>query len=120
MFRQSQGSFDILVNTWDRGRNTYSISSILTNATYVLYSNIPLYDIYQVDTSLNQVSFILPPATTKRIHTFVDVGGNLGGNPFVIQTTVPDTIVNETSVTLSTNYTSITVASNTTNRWLII
>jgi hypothetical protein len=97
----------------------YTVSPILTNSTYVLYSDVGEYDIYQIDTQLNSVNMILPLANNPRIHTFTDVGGNLSVNEMVIHATGGNVILNDTSVSISIDYTSLTLASNI-NKWLII
>jgi len=100
----------------------YTISSIITNSTYNIdYSND--YDVYQVDTSSNNITVILPEinnlTNNKRMYIISDVGGNLLNNHLIIQTSGSDTVANETSVTLTINYSSITLISNTNNVWII-
>lgn len=104
----------------------YTISSILTNSSYTLYSDVSEYDIYQVDTSSNTITITLPLISSltnnKRMHIFSDVGGNLINNELIIQTSGSDTIANNNSLTLNINYSSITLISNTSNTngiWII-
>ena len=95
----------------------YTISSILTNSSYTLYSTLSEFDIYQVDTSSNIITITLPLISSltnnKRMHIFSDVGGNLINNELIIQTSGSDTIANNNSITLNINYSSITLISNT-------
>lgn len=104
----------------------YTISNILTNNQYELYTNINEYDIYQLDTSDNSITIILPEITSlinnKRKFVFADVGGNLNTNNIIIQTPngSQNKIANNNSITMNINYSSITLISNTINNWIII
>ena len=108
------------------GPNTftdYTISGILTDSTYTLYSGISVFDVYQFNTSSNQITVTLPLISSltnnKRTHIFSDVGGNLTNNPIIIQTSGSDTIANENNIILNINYSSITLISNTNGVWII-
>ena len=104
----------------------YTISTILTNQQYILYNDVSDCDIYQVDTSENIITIVLPEisslANQQRKHVFSDVGGKLNINHFIIETpeNSTNTIVGQNSVTLTINYSSITIISNTINNWIII
>ena len=101
----------------------YTISSILTNSSYTLYSDVSEFDIYQVDTTSNVITITLPLISNltnyKRMHIFSDVGGNLTNNEFIIQTSGSDIIANNNSITLNINYSSVTLISNTNGIWII-
>jgi hypothetical protein len=104
----------------------YTISTILTNQQYILYNDVSDCDIYQVDTSENIITIVLPEINSltnqQRKHVFSDVGGKLNINHLIIETSQnsTNTIVGENSVTLTINYSSITIISNTINNWIII
>ena len=104
----------------------YTISSILTNNQYILYNDVSDYDIYQVDTSENTITIVLPEISSltnqQRKHVFADVGGKLNINHLIIETpqNSTNTIVGENSITITINYSSITIISNTINNWIII
>ena len=112
--------------TGNNSNINYTISTILTNQQYVLYNDVSDCDIYQVDTSENIITIVLPEisslANQQRKHVFSDVGGKLNINHFIIETpqNSTNTIVGQNSVTLTINYSSITIISNTINNWIII
>lgn len=112
--------------TGNNSNINYTISTILTNQQYVLYNDVSDCDIYQVDTSENIITIVLPEisslANQQRKHIFSDVGGKLNINHFIIETpqNSTNTIVGENSLTLTINYSSITIISNTINNWIII
>ena len=112
--------------TGNNSNINYTISTILTNQQYVLYNDVSDCDIYQVDTSENIITIVLPEISTlanqQRKHVFSDVGGKLNINHFIIETpqNSTNTIVGENSLTLTINYSSITIISNTINNWIII
>ncbi len=103
--------------------NDYTISSILTNPTYTLYTDISDFDFYQVDTTNNEITIVLPLISSltnnKRIHTFSDVGGNLTTNSLKIQTSGTDIIAGTNELLANINYSSITVVSNTNGIWIV-
>ncbi len=106
----------------------YTISNILTNPIYTLYTTISDTDFYLINTSSNSITIILPQISSltnsKRIHIFSDVGGNLSKNNLIIQTVGTDTICGNSSITLNINYSSIQIAANGlvggTGKWLVI
>jgi hypothetical protein len=102
----------------------YTVSPEMTGPSYDLYSDIGIFDIYQINTIYNPINITLPSITSltnnKRIHTFTDVGGNLFEHTFTLLTDGVNTVANSTSVTLVVNYSSITVSSNCNDKWLII
>ena len=82
------------------------------------------YDVYQVDTSSNNITITLPEIANftngKRMYIISDVGGNLINNPLTIQRSgTSDTIAGDSSIILNINYSSITLISNTTDIWII-
>ena len=98
---------------------SYSISPVVTS-TQTLYSTIPNYDIYQINSSGGSFTMNLPSASSLRIHYFVDVGGSLSINPVTISTTGGDTITGTTSVLMNIDYQSLNVASSPPTNWLIL
>jgi len=114
-------------NTGPQGTNIYtdySISTILTDSTYTLYTDVADQDIYQVNTTSNSITITLPDISTltnnKRTHIFADVGGNLNNNALIIETSGSDLIAGTTSITLNIDYSSVTLISNTNGIWIII
>jgi hypothetical protein len=101
----------------------YSISSILTDSSYVMYSTVNDLDYYQMDSTSNTINITLPLITdltnNKRTHTFSDVGGNASSNNITISATGSDQIASSTSISINTDYSSITLTSNTIDRWMI-
>ena len=98
---------------------SYTLSPVVTS-TQTLYSTIGNYDIYQIDSSGGSFTINLSPASTKRIHYFVDVGGTLSAYPVTIATTGGDIIAGDTSVLMNIDYESINMAASPPNVWLII
>jgi hypothetical protein len=56
----------------------------------------------------------------KRIHCIVDSAGQLSNNNLIIAPTGTNTIGGQSSATISVDYSSVQIMSNTTNKWLII
>ena len=56
----------------------------------------------------------------KRIHNIVDSAGQLSNNNLIITPTPSDTIGGQSSATISVDYSSVQIMSNTTDKWLII
>lgn len=103
----------------------YSISAVLSSATYTnLYTTPGQFDIYQINTNANTVAITLPVISSitnnKRMHYFTDVGGNLNNNNFILNTSGGNTIAGTNSITANINYTTIQVASNGVDKWLIL
>lgn len=105
---------------------SYTVSPVLTSATYTnLYTQVGVYDVYQINTSSNAINITLPLiSSSKRSHIFADVGGNLISNNLTLSTQSPDTIANDTSLLLNINYSSVQIISNAnvggSSKWLII
>ena len=105
---------------------SYTVSPVLTSSTYTnLYTQVGVYDVYQLDTSSNSVNITLPfISSSKRSHIFADIGGKLISNNLTLSTQSPDTIANDTSLLLNINYSSVQIISNAnvggSSKWLII
>ncbi len=98
---------------------SFSIPTLTTDPNY--------YNIYQIDTSSAGIVITLPAISSldysgKREIYICDVGGNLGVNSLIVQTSGGDLIANSSSVVLVVNYSSIHLVSNYGNsvpsRWL--
>jgi hypothetical protein len=99
------------------GGTTFNIPSLTTDPNY--------YNVYQVDTTSGPITINLPLISSldnsqKRIHNIVDSAGQLSNNNLIIGTTGGDTIGGESSATISIDYSSVQIMSNTTDKWLII
>ncbi len=101
--------------------SNFSIPSLTSDPNY--------YNIYQIDTTSNSITVILPEISTldnsnKRDVYIVDIIGNLNENNLIIQTSGSDLINNTTSVIVVVNFSNIHLVSNygTTvpARWLIL
>jgi hypothetical protein len=105
---------------------SYTVSPVLTSSTYTnLYTQVGVYDVYQLDTSSNSINITLPLiSSSKRSHIFADIGGKLISNNLTLYTQSPDTIANDTSLLLNINYSSVQIISNAnvggSSKWLII
>jgi hypothetical protein len=55
-----------------------------------------------------------------RIHNIVDSAGQLSNNNLIITPAIPNTIGGESSATISVDYSSVQIMSNTNDKWLII
>lgn len=105
---------------------SYTVSPVLTSPTYTnLYTQVGVYDVYQIDTSSNSINITLPLiSSSKRSHIFADIGGKLILNNLTLSTQSPDTIANDTSLLLNINYSSVQLISNAnvggSSKWLII
>lgn len=98
---------------------SYSISPVIITSQ-TLYSSIPEYDIYQLNSVGGSFQITLPLAASLRMHYFVDVGGALSSNPVIIQCQGADQIAGDTSVLMNVDYSSVAVASSPPSRWMII
>jgi len=108
----------------------YTITT-LTGGTGINF-NIPsstsspdYYNVYQVDTTNGALTINLPSISSLdngglRIHYIVDSAGELSNNNLIIGATGGNTIGGESSATISIDYSSIQIMSNTNNKWLII
>jgi hypothetical protein len=90
-----------------------------------LTSSPDYYNVYQVDTTSGPITINLPLISTldnsqKRIHNIVDSAGQLSNNNLIIGTTGGNTIGGQPSTTISIDYSSVQIMSNTTDKWLII
>jgi hypothetical protein len=100
------------------GGTTYNIPASTTDPNY--------YNIYQVDTTNGPLNVNLPLISTLvdsgglRIHNIVDSAGQLSNNNLIITPTPSDTINGQPSATISVDYSSVQIMSNTINKWLII
>ena len=56
----------------------------------------------------------------KRIHYIVDSVGQLSNNNLIIGATGTNTIGGQSSATISVDYSSVQIMSNTSDKWLII
>jgi len=118
--------------TGPTGLNTmtsYTVSPVMTLNNYTnLYTEVGIYDIYQIDTSSNQINVTLPLISTlnnyKRSHIFCDIGGNLISKNLQLISQNPDTIAGDTNFLLNINYSSVQIISNANvggnTKWLII
>jgi hypothetical protein len=105
---------------------SYTVSPIQTSSFSIPSTSVSAnyYDIYQIDSSLGPITITLPAINTliKREIYICDVGGSLGVNNVVIQTTGSDLIANTSSMTLVVNYSSVHLISNygvsSPYRWL--
>ena len=83
------------------------------------------YNVYQVDTTNGPLIINLPLISNldnnqKRIHNIVDSAGQLSNNNLIIGATGGNTIGGQSSATITVDYSSVQIMSNTTNKWLII
>jgi hypothetical protein len=83
------------------------------------------YNIYEVDTTNGEITINLPSIASldnngKRIHSIVDSAGELSNNNLIIIPTPSDTISGQSSATISVDYSSVQIMSNTVDKWLII
>jgi hypothetical protein len=79
------------------------------------------YNVYQIDTTSNQITITLPSTSgLSRIYIFSDIGGNLINNNLTFQTNGSDTIAGDSSFLMNINYSSIQIISNTISKWLVI
>jgi len=71
---------------------------------------------YLIDTNPSICTITLPSISSltnnKRTFTFTDIGGNLINNNAIINTTSPDLIGGQYSMTLNIDYSSATLTSN--------
>jgi hypothetical protein len=56
----------------------------------------------------------------KRIHNIVDSAGQLSNNNLIIGATGGNTIGGQSSATITVDYSSVQIMSNTSDKWLII
>ena len=118
------GTFGPVYSLINNPRTTYTISTILTDENYSDLLNIPgEFDFYQLNTTDNPIFITLPSISSltgnKRVFTFSDVGGNLSNNNIILNTSGGDEIGNSTEVVMNINYSSLQIASNGINRWII-
>jgi hypothetical protein len=83
------------------------------------------YNVYQVDTTNGPLTINLPLISNldnsqKRIHSIVDGAGQLSNNNLIIGATGGNTIGGQSSATISVDYSSVQIISNTSDKWLII
>jgi hypothetical protein len=108
--------------------NSYTVSPVYTGSFSIpnSVSATGYYNYYQISTSSSSITVTLPEISTlmdndlKRQHSIADIGGNLSTNPFTIQTSGSDTIAGDSSLEINVDYSSITIASNTSSAWLIL
>lgn len=109
-------------NTGPTGTNvyvSYSLSPVVAN-NETLYSTIGNYDIYQLDSSGGSFTITLPSAANLRMHSFVDVGGQLSTFPVQISCLPGDSIVGTTSIVMNISYSSLNLAASPPNVWLVL
>ena len=99
------------------GATTFSVPATTTDVNY--------FNIYQVDTTAGPLTINLPLISSldnsgKRIHYIVDSAGELSNNNLIIIPTPSDTISGQSSATISVDYSSVQIMSNTVDKWLII
>ncbi len=108
--------------------NNYTVSPGITGPTYTIPSSVndpSYYNYYQFDTTSNAINITLPAISSigppkNMIVNITDIGGNLNSNPITIYTSNPDTVSGSTGMTLGIPYSSATLVSNTSDKWLII
>ncbi len=110
-------NYTIVTITSTIGDNIFFIPGSTTNSSY---SNV-----YQVDTTNAPLTIYLPLISNldnnqRRIHYIVDSAGQLSNNNLIITPAPSDTIAGQTSLTLTVNYSSVQIISNTTDKWLIV
>jgi hypothetical protein len=90
--------------------------NITTSATYnILSTDFIIFCDY---TSTGPVNLVLPAASGVNILYIVDSGGNASNNNIIINT--PSGLINgQTTCTINTSYTSLTIISNGTNYFII-
>lgn len=103
------------------GDNTYSITTVNSSP----YNISSLDDHLNIDTSTLNISLILPQistlGTTNNYKSFIisDISGNTNNNNINISTSGGDTILNENSLLINSNFSSITIKSDGINKWFI-
>ncbi len=110
---------------------SYTVSQIQTSNFSIpnVTSDPNYYNIYQIDTSTNSIIVTLPQINTidnsnKRDIYICDIGGNLGINNLIIQTSGSDLINNSSTIILIIDYSNIRLVSNynttSPSRWLLL
>lgn len=99
------------------GVTTFTIPDFITDSNY--------YNVYEVDTTNGPLTINLPLISNldnsqKRIHNIVDSAGQLSNNNLIIIASGSNTIGGESSATITVDYSSVQIMSNTTDKWLII
>ena len=99
------------------GGTSFNIPASTTDPSY--------YNVYQVDTTNGHLIINLPLISNldnsqKRIHNIVDSAGQLSNNNLIIGATGGNTIGGQSSATITVDYSSVQIMSNTTDKWLII
>jgi hypothetical protein len=133
-------SYSLIYNNGDTGPTGPQQQNFYTNYTITTITstmggtgfNIPVstsdpnyYNVYQVDTTNGPLTINLPlisslDSSQKRIHYIVDSVGQLSNNNLIIGATGTNTIGGQSSATISVDYSSVQIMSNTNDKWLII
>ena len=92
--------------------------TVATAATYVISVNNFIIFCNTLASSIN-LTLPTPIADHANILYIIDSGGNSSANNITITPTYPATINGQASCTISTNYTSLTIISNSTNYFII-
>lgn len=122
----TQGTSDTILSndgsgnlSWSNPSTIYSITTV-NAATYTALSTDHFINVNYTTTGACTIT--LPEIATvgKIVYEITDTGGNANEFNITINVNAADTVIGDTSVIISENYNSVTLANDGANKWLVI